>query len=118
MQIRALMLLAVAALPLYASASQEDVNACISRNCYCDANAIGCEIDTEQCKSQCRDKYLGDDKLASPPKGSVCCESFGFGTFGIKCCESYQWTEPEACKVPDDHVGGGRRIVSPKYCGQ
>lgn len=46
----------------------------------------------------------------------VCCESYGFGAGMVKCCESYQWTIPEECVVPDGFVGGGKQIVDDTKC--
>jgi hypothetical protein len=50
------------------------------------------------------------------PEGQVCCESFGFGEMMARCCETYEWTAPEACVVPADHVGGGKSVVPNEKC--
>lgn len=53
----------------------------------------------------------------SPPASElVCCESFGYGAQMVKCCESYQWTSPDACVVPPNHVGGGKQVVDSQLC--
>jgi len=51
------------------------------------------------------------------PQGEViCCESFGFGAGMKKCCESYEWTLPYECLLPDNLVGGGKQIVDDSFC--
>lgn len=46
----------------------------------------------------------------------VCCESYGYGAQMVKCCETYEWTLPEECTVPEGFVGGGKEIVSDEFC--
>jgi hypothetical protein len=56
--------------------------------------------------------YTGD------PEGRICCESYGYGSEMVKCCESYELTTPEECVYPADYVGGGKQIVADSYCGE
>ncbi len=46
----------------------------------------------------------------------VCCESYGYGDQMVKCCETYEWTTAEECKVPENFVGGGKDIVDRSHC--
>jgi len=47
---------------------------------------------------------------------TICCESFGYGSMMVKCCEEYEWTELDECVVEEDFVGGGKQVVSDSYC--
>lgn len=53
---------------------------------------------------------------AAKTEGQVCCESFGYGAMMAKCCESYSWTAPGECVVPEGMVGGGRAVVADEKC--
>jgi len=55
------------------------------------------------------------DETATEP-AQVCCESFGYGAQMVKCCESYAWTAPDACVVPEGLVGGGKAVVADDLC--
>jgi hypothetical protein len=55
-------------------------------------------------------------RTAPAPVQPVCCESYGFGAGMVECCFVFEWTKPEACKVPPGFVGGGKRIVSNNRC--
>jgi hypothetical protein len=57
-----------------------------------------------------------DPEPTPGPDGLVCCESFGYGSMMAKCCESYEWTAPDACAVSADHVGGGKQVVDASLC--
>jgi hypothetical protein len=46
----------------------------------------------------------------------VCCHSFGFGSQMKRCCDNYEWTTADECKVPEGMVGGGKEIVDNSYC--
>lgn len=48
--------------------------------------------------------------------GEVCCESFGYGSMMVKCCETYAWTLPAECVLPEGMVGGGREVVADEKC--
>ena len=47
---------------------------------------------------------------------TVCCHSFGFGSEMKRCCDKYDWTTADECKVPEGLVGGGKEIVDNSYC--
>jgi len=46
----------------------------------------------------------------------VCCHSFGFGSEMKRCCDKYEWTTADGCKVPEGMVGGGKEIIDNSYC--
>lgn len=46
----------------------------------------------------------------------VCCESYGFGAMMAKCCETYAWTKPTECSVPEGFTGGGKQVVDDGKC--
>ena len=46
----------------------------------------------------------------------VCCHSFGFGSEMKRCCDKYEWTAADGCKVPEGMVGGGKEVVDNSYC--
>lgn len=46
----------------------------------------------------------------------VCCHSFGFGSEMKRCCDKYEWTAADECKVPEGMVGGGKELVDNSYC--
>ncbi len=68
----------------------------------CDAASNGISVD-----------YKGE---CVQTDGLVCCEAFGYGSNWEKCCETYEWTLPAECTVPEDWVGGGKQIVADSYC--
>ncbi len=58
----------------------------------------------------------GDPAASPATAGQVCCESFGYGSMMVKCCESYAWTAPAECVVAPDMAGGGMEIVDDAKC--
>ena len=54
--------------------------------------------------------------VSASDDAKVCCESFGYGSRMIKCCETYEWSTAARCKTPSGLVGGGRKIVDDSYC--
>src|SRR4051812_11841872 len=48
----------------------------------------------------------------------VCCNSYGIGAYGVKCCEKYKSTKKSECIVPEGSVGGGKSIVDNSYCAE
>ena len=53
---------------------------------------------------------------AADVEARVCCESFGYGSMMVECCQKTAWSRPNECHLPDDDVGGGKRIVSDDKC--
>ena len=49
-------------------------------------------------------------------EAKVCCESFGYGSQMVKCCETYNWTTTAECSVEPGFVGGGKAVVGDELC--
>jgi hypothetical protein len=46
----------------------------------------------------------------------VCCETFGYGSLMIKCCQTYEMVPKDQCKVEEGLVGGGKQVVDVSFC--
>ncbi|MCP4624808.1 MAG: hypothetical protein GY850_14975 [bacterium] len=100
-----------------AGMSVKHKGACEPNGCCVDScgDGVCAEIVCLECGCPCAEtpENCPQDCL---PNERVCCESFGYGASMEVCCESYEWTTPEECVVPDDFVGGGKKIVSDAFC--
>ncbi len=61
----------------------------------------------------CGSKSPVSEPAAAP---RVCCSSYGYGAGMEKCCETTEWTAPDACVTPEGLVGGGKEVVDDAKC--
>jgi hypothetical protein len=61
-----------------------------------------------------------DNGCQQPPRcvkdEDVCCESFGYGSEMVECCQTYEWTTAAECAVAEGFVGGGKQVVDDSHC--
>ena len=72
----------------------------------CLAEGCPCAETIESCPEDCE---VGE--------GLICCESYGWGAYMIKCCEEYELMAEEDCVTPEPPwTGGGKQVVDNSYC--